>query len=435
MAIPRLRIGPAEREDADDCLSTSIECRHNRLAGALLMDGSALPNLLEADRLNPEYRRAILRARRDGVQPADPLATSLARARQDALAWHGYWQDPLPRLHRIIEQRIPGPVGPVPLRILYPGRRKASPLAVYFHGGGFALNSLTTHERLLRDLAVRARMPVCGVGYSLAPEHRFPVQVEEALAAVRWIVQHAGELGIARDRIAFIGDSAGANLALATACALRDSGEAAPAFLALLYGMFSDDLDTPSHRTFGSGGFGLTTARMRWFWEQYVPDPADRRDPRAAPLHADLSGLPPTLLIGAGLDCLLDDTLRLAERLRLAGTQHVLSVYADLPHGFATLASAVSRADDAVSEAADALRYLYRPSGAGWAERHIRQQTAHRRLAEAFSGMSSRSPSLTASRCLEGHAGEANSQTHAPLLPTQPAAAHQNAIQSTRAGR
>lgn len=372
------------------------------------MDGSTPSVLRQTGPLNREYVRAIRMALRDGVRPADPTATPLWCARRDALAWHYYWHGHLPEMRRIVDRSIPGPVGPMTLRTYYPHRRRGSPLAVYFHGGGFVLNGLTTHERILRDLAIRARIPVCAVGYSLAPERRFPVQFEEAVASVRWIVQHAGDLGIAADRIALVGDSAGANLALATACALRDAGEVPVAFLALLYGMFGTDLETPSHAAYGSGEFGLSTARVRWFWDQYLVGTDDRADPRAVPRLADVDGLPPTLLIGAGLDCLLDDTLHLAERLRRADVQHVLSVYDDLPHGFAMLAPAVSRADDAVSEIADALRCLNRPAGhAGWTERHVRTQSIHRRLAEALSGIASTPPVPSSRRLHDGHIEDA----------------------------
>lgn len=389
------------------------------------MDGSAPPILRQTKQLNRDYRLAIGVALNEGVSPADPLVVPLWQARRDAMAWHFYWQRRLPEMRRIVEHFVPGPVGPIPLRVYYPHRRIAGPIAVYLHGGGFVLNGLATHERLLRDLALRARVPVCAVGYSLAPEWRFPVQLEEAVASVRWIARHADELGVAADRIALAGDSAGANLALATACALRDAGETPACFLALLYGMFGTDLDTPSHAAYGSGAFGLSTDRVRWFWDQYLTRAADRADPRAVPLLADLDGLPPTLLIGAGLDCLLDDTLRLAERLRLAGVEHVLSVYSDLPHSFAVVAPAVRRADDAVSEIADALHCLNRPAGhAGWVERHRRQQEAYRRLAEALSGITGASPLLTEPRLVDIPMQGARARARVTPMPTQVAAAH-----------
>lgn len=304
--------------------------------------------------LDRRYRQTVAAALRSGVRPADPLSTSLAQARHDAESWHAFWRKGVPTVRRVVEHAVPGPVGSIPLRFFYPNGRRDQPLAVYFHGGGFVLNGITTHERLMRELAVRAEVIVCGVDYSLAPEHRFPVQVDEALASVRWIIAHAAELGTRRDRIALCGDSAGANLALSTACSLRD-GCVPIQLLLLLYGMFAPDFDTPSQGAFGDGSFGLSTARMRWFWRQYLAQACARLDPRAAPLFADLRGLPPTLVIAAGLDCLRDDSVRLAHRLETAGVPNVLSVYEGLPHGFAIMASEVPRAAVAVAEAAQAL--------------------------------------------------------------------------------
>lgn len=343
--------------------------------------GDDLPTALPAaggsdERLNDAYRGAVAAAMAAGIRPADPLNTPLPQARSDALAWHRHWQGALPVVRQVTDLVIAGPAGPLPLRLYRPHLHSGGPLAVYFHGGGFVLNSLATHDRLMREIASRAHVPVLGVGYSLAPKRRFPVQIEEALTCVEWAVRSAPMLGINPDRIALAGDSAGACLALAAACALRDRGNGRPAFLALLYGMFSNDLDTSSHRAFGGAGHMLPTARVRWFWDQYLVGPADHDDPRAVPLLADLRGLPPTLIIAAGLDCLRDDSTRLAARLRAARVPHVLSVYDDLPHGFAILAPAVRRAADALAEATSALACLRRPSG------HRRWRARHERVAD-----------------------------------------------------
>lgn len=314
----------------------------------------------KTSRLNSEYRHALSRAQQSGVLPADPLQTSLQDARRDAERWHTFWHGNLPVVRKTVDHAAAGPAGPVTLRFFYPVGRLPRATAIWFHGGGFVLNGLRSHERLMRDLAVRGGVVVCGVDYSLAPEQRFPVQVEEALESVRWVVRHADDLGLRSDRLALCGDSAGAGLALATACTLRDAGTPIDSLL-LFYGMYAADFDTPSHATFGDGSLGLSTARMQWFWRQYLPRACDRLDPRAAPLFADLTNLPPTLVIAAGLDCLRDDSLRLAMRLEAAGVPHELSVYADLPHGFATMASAVSRADEALTEAAEVLARMAQP--------------------------------------------------------------------------
>lgn len=344
-------------------------------------DASPSPTVL----VNRHYWRTTQAARAAGLRPADPLATSLTVARQDAEIWHAYWQMPMPEMARTVDEAFDAPTKRLGLRFFYPGGRRPRPLAIYFHGGGFVLNGISTHERLMRDLAVRSGVPVCGVAYSRAPEHRFPSQLEEACAAVRHIVDHAAALGIRRDRIALCGDSAGANLAIATACRLRDEGELPIAFLLLLYGMFGTDFKSPSHLAFGDGRFGLSTARLRWFWKQYLASEAHWHDPAAVPLLADLRGLPPTLVIAAGLDCLRDDSLRLSSRLRASHVPCVRSLYDDLPHGFAIMAPAVPRADEAITEAADALARLRHQRGfLNWTSDHVRRRDVSRRLHAAL---------------------------------------------------
>jgi len=292
-----------------------------------------------------------------GLAPANPLIDPLPVAREQARRYNAFWNRRLPPIERVVEVSAPTPRGPVALRVFHPGPRgRAVPVLVYFHGGGFVLNGVDTHDRLMRLLALRAGIAVVGVSYSLAPETRFPGQLEEAVAVIGWLRAHGPAIGLNADRLAVGGDSAGANLALAATLALRDRGLAQPEFGLLLYGMFSADLQSASHTAFGGGGFGLTTERVDWFWNQYLADPAQRDNPLAAPMAADLRGLPPQLVIGAGLDCLLDDSVRLAGRLVEAGVAATLSVVRGVPHSFMLMSEHLEPADQAVSEAAQALR-------------------------------------------------------------------------------
>jgi acetyl esterase len=286
-----------------------------------------------------------------GASPADPLHQPLAEARLQAIAYQGIWNSPLPGIARTDDLRTD--LG-TSIRLFTPttdGRR--GPVLVYFHGGGFVLNSVDTHERLLRLLANRSGIAVAAVRYGLAPEIRFPGQLDQALDAIAWL----HDAGFLTAGWAVGGDSAGANLALAATLALRDRRRPLPDFGLSFYGMFSADLDTPSHRAFGGGEFGLTTERVDWFWSQYLADFAQRDNPLAAPLHADLHGLPPQLLVAAGLDCLKDDSIVLARRLREAGIPATLSVYDGVPHSFAQMSARLEPADRAVGEAAAALRF------------------------------------------------------------------------------
>lgn len=301
-------------------------------------------------------------ARAAGLSAADPVRQPLEQARRQARDYQMLWNAPLPPIGGVAEAETVSPRGtPVRLHIHYPDRRRDGvPALVYFHGGGFVLNGIDTHERLMRLLALRSGAAVVGVAYTLAPELRFPGQLEEALAAVAWVRRNGAAHGLDGDRVALGGDSAGANLALSTQLALRDLGLPAPVAGLLFYGMFSADLDTPSHRAHGGGGFGLTTERMDWFWSQYLADRAQRDNPAAAPLWADLDGLAPQLVIGAGLDCLLDDSVHLAARLSAAGVEATLSVYDGVPHSFMQMSAHLAPADQAVDEAARTLAAAFR---------------------------------------------------------------------------
>lgn len=309
-----------------------------------------------ASLFHPQYLALLDRLRADNIQPADPLTMPLAEARARAELYHATWNRDLPPVEWIAERTVRTSAGPLSLRLYVPDRGRALPVLVYFHGGGFVLNSIDSHDRLLRLLAVRSGAAVCAVRYSRAPEARFPVQADQAAAVMRWLATHGEALGLDTGRLAVGGDSAGANLALSAALALRDAKSPRIKCGLLFYGMFCADFDTESHRQFGGGGFGLTTARMRWFWDCYLGG-ADPKDPRASLLLADLRGLPPMLVSAAELDCLRDDSLRLARRLDEAKVPHQVSVYSGVPHSFVQMSPFLDLADLAISEAADYLRH------------------------------------------------------------------------------
>lgn len=293
-----------------------------------------------------------------GIAAADPVTQPLVTARAHALEYQKIWNQPLPAIGGTEEITIPGPRnGTLRLRLHYPDQsRQDLPVVAYFHGGGFVLNNIDVYERLMRLLALRTGAVVVGIAYSLAPEVKFPGQLDQALAAIAWLRQHGQQYGLNSDRLVVAGDSAGANLALSTTLALRDQGLPLPVGGISFYGMFGADLDTASHHAFGSAEYGLTSERMDWFWTQYLADRALRDNPAAVPLLADLSNLPPQLVIAAGLDCLRDDSIALAEELKAAGTPVTLSVYDEVPHSFIQMSAHLPEADAAISEAALAAR-------------------------------------------------------------------------------
>jgi len=304
-----------------------------------------------------DWDRASRIARDAGLAAGDPTIQSLAEARAANYAYNLFWNVALPPVRDSHDVCLEGPAGPFRLRIMHPRntvRWTPRPVVLYFHGGGFVFNSVETHERTMRLLCRRAGATVIGVGYHLAPEHRYPCQLDEAEQALEWVIASAETLDIDPRRIALAGDSAGATLALSLALRLRDRERTeAINHCLLFYGMFSMRLDTRSHRAFGHPPFGLTSSKVDWFWRAYLPDSRVAADPLAVPWRADLYDLPEIHLVAAEYDCLYDDTLDLHERLLAAHVPTTLSVAAGLPHSFLQQSAFVAAADAALGEAAD----------------------------------------------------------------------------------
>ena len=250
---------------------------------------------------------------------------------------------------------LPGPHGQVPCRLYVPDDADKPPLLNYAHGGGFMQGSLPSWDAMLRELVRQSGVAALSVDYKLSPEHRFPVAFEEMLAMLRLAAREGSEFGIDPTRLAVGGDSAGANLALAAALAARDAGERALRFQLLIYGCFSTDTESASWQRFGQGA-GLSQTQMRWIWETYLERPEQQKDWRAAPMLADLAGLPPAHLIVGNLDPLLDDSHQLAARLQEAGVTFELKVYEGLNHGFIRYGRLIAAARRAVGDCAAALR-------------------------------------------------------------------------------
>jgi acetyl esterase/lipase len=282
----------------------------------------------------------------------------------------GFGEQPLEEARRLGEERsaslfgplvevpfedraLPGPAGPIPVRVYRPGDGPA-PVLVYFHGGGWVLGSVATAHGVCATLARLGGCVVCSVDYRLAPEHVFPAALDDAWAVTTWVSDHAGELGGLSGALAVGGDSAGGNLA--AICALRARDAALPIALQLLvYPVLDADFDRPSYREFADGYY-LTATGMRWFWDQYVPE-GERFAPDASPLRAtDVSGVAPALVITAEYDVLRDEGEAYARRLEEAGVPTTLSRYDGMIHGFIRLPAVIDRANDALAEAAGALR-------------------------------------------------------------------------------
>lgn len=249
---------------------------------------------------------------------------------------------------------IDGPGGPLPVRVYTPVGVGPHPVLVFFHGSGFVVLGLDSHDDLCRRLCVGASCVVVSVDYRLAPEHKFPAAPDDCLAATWWAVSHALEFGGDASRVALAGDSAGACLAAVTALRLRDQG--GPALRAQL--LFYPVTDYPSvlpesYRTY-STGYGLTSAGTLWFWDQYLPHADAGAHPHASPLRAQsLAGLPAAYVVVAEYDVLRDEGDAYARRLQAAGIATVSRCASGMNHGFLKYAASIPEAAAAISGACD----------------------------------------------------------------------------------
>jgi len=256
---------------------------------------------------------------------------------------------------------IPAERRDIPCRLYMPEGIDRPPVLVYGHGGSFALGTLPAWHQMLRDLVRRSGVAVLSVDYRLAPEHRFPAGFDDMLAAILHVARHGAAMGVDPARVAAGGDSAGANLALGAALALRDARAPVLSHLLLIYGVYNLGTDSPSWHRFGSGQYGLSTAQMEWIARNYLADAGLARDPRVHLLDRAPDGLPPTHLVVGSLDPLQDDSHMLAARLAAAGVPHRLVCYAGLTHGFIRYGSLIDTVDRAVSDCAFALGTAFAP--------------------------------------------------------------------------
>ncbi|WP_135453868.1 alpha/beta hydrolase [Mycobacterium sp. DL99] len=236
------------------------------------------------------------------------------------------------------DRTIPGPGGDIPVRIYWPETSSdaPAPMVVFAHGGGFVFCDLDTHDDLCRSLSNGIGAAVVSVDYRLAPESRWPAAADDVYAALCWVARNADELGGDASKIVVAGDSAGGNLAAVTTILARDRGGPDIACQALLYPVTAADFDTESYRRFETG-FYNTRAAMAWYWDQYVPDADDRAHPHASPLRADLSGLPPAVVITAGFDPLHSEGEGYAEALAAQGVPVAHRSFSGAIHGFMTM--------------------------------------------------------------------------------------------------
>ena len=307
--------------------------------------------------LHPQTRALLDLIEQRKVPPTHTL--SVADARAYYRDRRSVTQPAPPEVALVRELQASGPAGPIPLRLYRPMGSSDSallPVLVYYHGGGWVIGDLDTHDSLCRALANEAGCAVVAVDYRLSPEHRFPAAVDDAIAATHWVRAHAAELKLDASRLAVGGDSAGGNLATVVSIAARDSGDLPIRFQLLIYPGTDQRRGAPSHTTNGQG-YLLTADTIAYFVGHYIPDTAQYQDWRASPLlHTDLSKLPPALVLTAGYDPLRDEGAAYAEALTAAGNRASYVCFERQIHGFITMGKVLDEANAAVTMCAAELR-------------------------------------------------------------------------------
>lgn len=304
--------------------------------------------------LHPQARALLDLMKERGVPPTHTLSPAEARATYRER--RTFTQPDAPEVAEVRDLQAEG----IPLRLYRPLGSAADallPVLVYFHGGGWVIGDLDTHDVLCRGLANGAGYAVVAVDYRMGPEHRFPAAVDDALAATRWVHDHAASLGLDAQRLAVGGDSAGGNLAAVVAIAARDAGDLPIAFQLLIYPATDMRRGQPSHSTNGEG-YLLTRDTLAYFHDHYIDDARHDRDWRASPLlHTDLSRLPPALVLTAGYDPLRDEGLAYADALAAAGNRTSYVCFERQIHGFLPMGRVLDEANTALALCAAELRH------------------------------------------------------------------------------
>jgi acetyl esterase len=294
-----------------------------------------LPDIVDDPRRNPD------------------MALEEARARTRRL-WTGYWNAGPPWIARIDEHIAEGPHGPIAIR-RYDPDAECDDCIIYYHGGGFVLGDLDTHDGIARRLALFSGLQVFSIAYRLAPENPYPLPLDDCVAAAHWVHARTGKA-----RFGLAGDSAGANLALATALRLRDGQHAQATALFLIFGCYDRAMTSTSYAKYGRGGYLISNADIDWFWRQYLGQLDDAPPTLAASIDADLRDLPITYVGAAECDPLCGDSERLFSRLHALDQAHTFRLWCGLTHACVGMSRDLNAADQILAEAAVWLRHRLR---------------------------------------------------------------------------
>jgi len=288
-----------------------------------------------------------------GGKPIEQLPLAEARAVRSEMIEAGGPEQPVAEVQN---RSVPGPGGPIAVRVYRPVKNEELPALVYFHGGGFVICNLDTHDRLCSALANASGCAVISVDYRLAPEHKYPAAVDDAYAATKYIAEHAEEFGVDPNRIAVGGDSAGGNLATVVSLLSRDRGGPRLKFQLLIYPLVDFYDRSPSMQQYSKDHF-LTLEAMDWFTDNYLPSREAGREPSASPLNAtNVAGLPPAMILTAECDPLRDQGEAYARKLQAAGVPVNLKRYEGMIHPFFNFGGVLDTARVAMADAASAVK-------------------------------------------------------------------------------
>lgn len=306
--------------------------------------------------LDPQAKRVLEQMEKSGVPPLHTMSPQEARSVYSAMR---LTSDDEP-VGSVEERNIAGPHGDIPIRIYKPvqSTNEKLPILVFYHGGGWVIGNLDTHDNVCRILTNQANCIVVSVDYRLAPEHKFPVAVDDAFAALQWVAQHAGEIGGDADKIAVGGDSAGGNLATVMTIIAKEKRGPKLVYQLLIYPSTGVG-HTKSYDENGEGYY-LTKDLMAWFRKHYMNSPEDANDPYFSPyLYDDVHDLPPAFVMTAEYDPLRDDGKAYADKLKSAGVDVQYIEYEGMIHGFVTLANVIDTGKTALEDAAYALKEAF----------------------------------------------------------------------------
>ena len=263
-----------------------------------------------------------------------------------------------PAVANVEDRKIPGPAGSIPIRIYTPAGKGPFPVLVYYHGGGFVIGDLESHDGVCRQLTNGAGCVTVAVDYRLAPEAKFPAAVDDCYAATRWVSENAAQLNADPKRLAVGGDSAGGNLAAVISTMARDQKTPKIVFQLLIYPATDITCSAPSHKT--NTEYVLTPADIRWFMGHYLRNDDDVRNPLASPsFTSNFNSLPPALIITAEFDPLRDEAEDYGRKLREAGVPVQVSRYEGMVHGFISMNDMIDKGKDGIVEASAALKKAF----------------------------------------------------------------------------